>query len=231
MIILPRFVRKVAVGALSLLLLPVASFAHLSSTGLGPYYDGLTHFWRSPEECIPVLALAFLAGLRGPRAGRYALFALPAAWFMGGLAGLALPKADHSTAVVCFSFLILGALVAVDANLRPVSVAGLASVFGLVFGYFDGVGMSLAKLGILGLVGSVSSLFVLVALAAALVASLQVPWTRIVVRVAGSWIVAAGLLLIGWAFHTNKHDSRAQSSAIEQQFHSTVPISGHRSSS
>ena len=62
--------RKTVVGAASLLLLPVASFAHLSSTGLGPFYDGLTHFWRSPEEIIPVLALAFLAGLRGPRAGR-----------------------------------------------------------------------------------------------------------------------------------------------------------------
>ncbi|MGB2627286.1 MAG: HupE/UreJ family protein [Candidatus Acidiferrum sp.] len=209
--------RKTVVGSASLLLLPVASLAHLSSTGLGPFYDGLTHFWRSPEEFIPALALAFLAGLRGPRAGRYTLFILPGAWFVGGLAGFALPKADHSTPVVCFSFLMLGALVAVDAQLRPVFVAGIASAFGLVFGYFDGVGMSFGSLGILGLLGSVSSLFVLVALAAALVASLQFPWMRIVVRVAGSWIVAAGLLLIGWAFHTNNHDPRAQSSAIQQQ--------------
>jgi hypothetical protein len=41
-------------------------------------------------------------------------------------------------------------------------------------------------------------LFVLVALTAALVLSLKKPWTRIVVRVVGSWIAASGLLLLGW---------------------------------
>jgi len=40
--------------------------------------------------------------------------------------------------------------------------------------------------------------FVIVALLAALVASLRVDVARIAVRVAGSWIAAIGLLLIGW---------------------------------
>jgi hypothetical protein len=60
--------------------------------------------------------------------------------------------------------------------------------------------MSAAKLGTLGLVGIVSTLFVVVALAAALVVALRAPWARIAVRVAGSWIVAIGLLLLGWSF-------------------------------
>jgi hypothetical protein len=29
--------------------------------------------------------------------------------------------------------------------------------------------------------------------------ALRAPWTRIAVRVAGSWIAAIGLLLAGWA--------------------------------
>ena len=45
-----------------------------------------------------------------------------------------------------------------------------------------------------------STLFVVVALAAALVVALRAPWARIAVRVAGSWIVAIGLLLLGWSF-------------------------------
>jgi urease accessory protein len=45
----------------------------------------------------------------------------------------------------------------------------------------------------------VSALFVTTALAAALVVALSAPWARIVVRVAGSWIAAAGLLLLGWS--------------------------------
>jgi hypothetical protein len=41
-------------------------------------------------------------------------------------------------------------------------------------------------------------LFVVVALAAAMVVAIRAPWGRIAVRVAGSWIVAIGLLLLGW---------------------------------
>ena len=41
-----------------------------------------------------------------------------------------------------------------------------------------------------------------VALLAALVVSLKAPWTRIAVRVAGSWIVAIGMFMLGWGFRT-----------------------------
>ena len=44
--------------------------AHLMNTGFGPFYDGLTHLFVTPEDLLPVIALAFLAGLRGPRFGR-----------------------------------------------------------------------------------------------------------------------------------------------------------------
>jgi hydrogenase/urease accessory protein HupE len=40
--------------------------AHLVTTGLGPVYDGISHFLLSPDDLIPVLALALLAGLRVP---------------------------------------------------------------------------------------------------------------------------------------------------------------------
>src|SRR3974390_837844 len=66
----------------------VPAQAHLNSTGMGPLYDGLMHFLLSPEDFVPVLALALLAGLRGASHGRRALFTLPAAWFLGGLLGL-----------------------------------------------------------------------------------------------------------------------------------------------
>jgi urease accessory protein len=226
LIVMNGTIRKSLLAAATLLLLPAASLAHLSSTGLGPFYDGMSHFWGSPEEFIPVLALAFLAGLRGPRVGRYTLFILPAVWLAGGLFGLTIPRVDHSTALVCIAFLLLGLLVAADLRLRLTLVAGLASAFGFVFGYFDGVGMSAAKLGTVGLLGSVSSLFMLVALAAALVVSLRASWARIVVRVAGSWIAAAGLLLIGWAVHTGKSNHSTRSSAALQQQSISSTIKG-----
>jgi hypothetical protein len=49
-----------------------------------------------------------------------------------------------------------------------------------------------------GLAGIAAAVFVLVALGSALALMLQLRWARHVVRVAGSWVAAVGLLLLGW---------------------------------
>jgi len=181
------------------LLLPAVAQAHLVTTGLGPFYDGVTHFLLTPEDLLPVVALALLAGLRGARAGRLALFALPGAWLAAGLIGLALPTSDWSLALPTLSFVALGGLVAADARLRPGWVATIAVVVGALHGGFNGAAMAEARLGALGLAGIATAVFVTVALFAALVVVLRAPWTRIAVRVAGSWIAATGLLMLGWS--------------------------------
>jgi hydrogenase/urease accessory protein HupE len=188
-----------AIAAVAALLLPAAAHAHLVTTGFGPFYDGVSHLLLTPEDALPALALALLAGLRGARAGRLALFALPGAWLACGLVGLAFPTTSPTGMLTTVSFLALGGLVAADARLPPGWVVGIALVLGALHGYLNGSAMAEAKLGILGLAGIVATLFVVVALAAALVVALRVPWTRIAVRVAGSWIAAAGLLLLGWS--------------------------------
>jgi hydrogenase/urease accessory protein HupE len=181
------------------ILLPAAAQAHLVSTGLGPFYDGLSHFVLTPEDLLPALALALLVGLNGARAGRTTLFALPAAWLAGGLIGLAWPTTASVPALTIVSFLVLGIMVAADLRLRLVWSVALAVLLGGVNGYLNGSAMAGAKLGLAGLAGIVSALFVVVALAAALAVAQRAPWARIAVRVAGSWVAAAGLLLLGWS--------------------------------
>jgi len=51
----------------ALLMCAVTTEAHLNATGMGPFYDGVIHFLLGPEDFVPVLALALLAGLRGTR--------------------------------------------------------------------------------------------------------------------------------------------------------------------
>jgi hydrogenase/urease accessory protein HupE len=192
-------VRALAVAA-AIVMWPATAHAHLVTTGLGPFYDGVSHFALTPEDFLPAIALALLAGQRGSRAGRLALFALPVAWLAGGLVGLAVPTIHSATALTTVSFLVLGGLVAAEARLGPEWVTALAVLLGLLHGYQNGAAMAQARLGALGLAGIVSTLFVTVALAAALVVAIRAPWGRIAVRVAGSWIVAMGLLLLGWSF-------------------------------
>jgi urease accessory protein len=173
--------------------------AHLNSTGMGPIYDGLMHFLFSPEDLAPVLALALLAGLRGASYGRRALFVLPAAWLLDGLIGLAATSASAHPAVSAFWFLLLGGLLAADAKLSLQVITGLAALLGLYHGYLNGTGLGLSGTSAAFILGLIFAVFVLLALAAALVVQFRASWARITVRVAGSWIAASGLLMLGWA--------------------------------
>lgn len=189
---------------IAMLALPGAAQAHLVTTGLGPVYDGIGHLVLTVEDLIPVIGFALLAGQRGPAAGRAALFLLPIAWFAGGFVGLG---ASHEMEIPfqCISFLLLGILVASRAPLPQFVIAAIAVALGLFHGYADGSAIrDVGRYsGTLELIGLVVSLFVLVAILSATVISLKWDWTRIVVRVAGSWIAAIGLLLLGWSLKSS----------------------------
>jgi urease accessory protein len=176
--------------------------AHLNTTGMGPFYDGLMHFLTSPEDVVPVFALALLAGLRGASYGRRALFTLPVAWLLGGLAGLTALAPKPHPFVAAGWFLLLGGLLAADAKVSLHVATGLAALLGLYHGYLNGAGMGQLETAAVALFGLVFAVFVLIALAAAFVVRLQAHWARIAVRVAGSWIAASGLLMLGWAVRT-----------------------------
>lgn len=178
---------------------PAGAEAHLVTTGLGPVCDGLLHFVLTPEDLLPALALALLAGLRGVAHARRALFVLPAAWLLAGVLGLA-AHGSASPVLTSISFVLLGGLVAADVRLSLGATTVLAALLGLGHGYLNGAAMALPGPGVSGLAGIAAAVFTLVALAASFVVPLQATWTRVAVRVAGSWIAAIGLLLLGWGF-------------------------------
>ena len=172
--------------------------AHLVETGLGPIYDGIAHFALTPEDLIPVLALAVLAGLRGADHARRVVVVLPLAWLLGGLLGaqLALPMLGS---VPWLPLLALGGLVAADLRLPAAATTVIAAAVGLFVGLANGAAMAQAGPGIRGVIGIVGAVFVTTTLAAAAVVAWQQGWQRIAWRAAGSWIAASGLLLLGWS--------------------------------
>jgi hydrogenase/urease accessory protein HupE len=185
-------------GSLALSAWPWNAEAHLVTTGLGPVYDGLLHFALTPEDLVPALGLALLAGLRGAAHGRRALFVLPAAWLLGGVLGLAW-HGVVSPVLTATSFVILGGLVAADARLPLGATSLVAALLGLVHGFSNGVALAQPGPAAVGLAGVVVAVFTLVALATSFVVPLRAVWARVIVRVAGSWIAAIGLLWLGWA--------------------------------
>lgn len=191
--------RALALACAAVVVSAEPASAHLVTTGLGPVYDGISHLLLSFDDLLPALTLALLAGLNGPAAGRRVLFVLPAAWLAGGFAGYALHLAPLPGAVAALSLLVVGLLTALDRRLPPAAVAALAAAIGVLHGGSNGAALALDGREARGLLGIGAALFVLVALAAAFVCRLQRPWTRIAVRVAGSWAAAIGLLMLGWA--------------------------------
>jgi hydrogenase/urease accessory protein HupE len=184
--------------ALALLLSDSPAEAHLVTTGLGPVYDGISHFLLSPEDLIPVFVLALLGGQCGPDTARRVMFVLPTAWLAGGLAGFATAAAPppEPTWLV---FVFLGALVA--AYLRPPQAVVMAIACGLGFfnGFISGSGMSSAGAGIASLIGVAATVFVVAALVAAAVVAFTWPPAKIAFRVLGSWTTATGMLMLGWS--------------------------------
>jgi len=191
-----KSLHKGLIAVFGLLFWPASASAHLVTTGLGPVYDGIGHLVMTPEDLVPVLAIALFAGLRGTAPGRRVLFLLPLAWFAGGLLGVVI-EGLPSLPVSAISFFILGVLVAADLKLSQKSFMAIVVAVGFVHGVLNGVALKEGA-GVLGLVGIMATLFVIVAIVSAFIVSLKKPWTKIVVRVAGSWVAAMGMLMFGW---------------------------------
>lgn len=174
-------------------------FAHLVTSGLGPIVDGIAHVLMSPDDLLPVLGVGVLAGQNGPRAARAALFALPASWLAGGAMGWWTAQPVFSALPATGLFIVLGILVAVASRLPTSAIAFLSGTLGVLHGWPNGADMASNGRDPIALVGVAGVIFVLTALSSARVVSLTAPWSRVAVRVAGSWIAAIGLLMLGWA--------------------------------
>ena len=186
----PLTVLSFAVG------LPLRAEAHLVTTGLGPVYDGMEHMLLSPEQWLMIAGLAFLAGLNGPAAGRAVLFSFPFAWLVGGCLGHFI-RQPLPPLIPALTLLIVGGLLAADLKVPRNFMAIIASALGFVQGYLNGVSFGATNGITLILVGASIVAFVMVALGAGWVVGVR-GWQRMVVRVAGSWMAAIGILLAGW---------------------------------
>jgi hypothetical protein len=110
---------------------------------------------------VPALALALLAGLRGAAHARRTMFTLPAAWLLGGLAGLGVASVSAGPLATAFWLLLLGGLVVAEAKLSLRSMTLLAALLGLVHGALNGSGMGLSAAAALALIGLAATVFVL----------------------------------------------------------------------
>jgi urease accessory protein len=144
------------------------------------------------------VALGVLAGQHGAK-GEFALPALLAALIVGALAGWLHPGIGVIDLVNVVSMLVLGALVAAELPMPLAAYVALGAVLGLTHGYANGGALvppirPLPFVSAVGLAGFLAAICGF-ALADSLVRR-GIPWLRIAVRVAGSWVAAIGILVL-----------------------------------
>jgi len=195
---LRRRAPALALGAFLAFAAPLAR-AHPVTTGLGAVADGFTHLFLSADDVLAVSGLGLLAGMHGPRLARIAVIALPASWLAGAIAGITFAVAVIPPGVTAVSLLVLGVVVALDRKPPFGLVTALAAAVGLLHGWLNGVAIAAAGRSALEVAGIAVAVLAASALVSAAVTGLDARWVRIAMRVAGSWIAAVGLLLLGWS--------------------------------
>jgi len=177
-------------------LAPLPAFAH-PMQGVGDFYAGMLHPLITIETVLPLIGLSLLAGQQRREAAIPLLAAFPAALIAGTLLA-ASGNVPYSLAIVQLVLTAgFGILVALARSVPSWLLVLLAAVLGISVGWANAA----------ELVGQVSRFRFVTGLAVVgllllvygngLVRNLKPEWTQIAVRVAGSWIAAVSILVLG----------------------------------
>lgn len=176
----------------------ITLLAHLTPTGYGPWGDGMARLLLQPSELLLVIALVLLAVQSGRASADRVLWLLPLAWLLGGLIGLNLP-AELLQAVACTAVVAAtGLLVALGVRLRARVLLPLVALLAAAFALVGGSALAGHSGALQALLGESVAIAVLATLLSQLLAPPHPRWLAIAVRVGGSWITAASLLMLGW---------------------------------
>ncbi len=181
----------------SLVVAPPAG-AHLVQTGLGSFADGAARLVLTPSDLLLVCGLCALAVQQGAGCGVRLRFALPLTWLLGGIVGLRLPVELSTPWLNTLAFSLVGLLVALQVPMSRRANMALAVLTGLWFGLVNGSALAFHTGAVLALVGGVVAVAALTAMLTLALSPPHPAWLRIGLRVAGSWIAASGLLMLGW---------------------------------
>jgi len=185
-------------AAAILWLLPVTVCAHGWGGTNTPVYNGILHVLLNPSFILPIAGVALLASL----GGREQLVLAQAGLAGGVAAGAAavLAGLSWSGVVVANRLLIVaaGLLVALNTVLpRPVVLA-VAMMGGALTGHELLVSEPPGDSPLWFSLGAVLGAMVLQGGVGALTLLAHAPWTRVAVRIAGSWIAAVGIIYAGF---------------------------------
>jgi len=188
--------RRIVVVSAYIAASPLLVSAH-PIKGVGDFYAGMLHPLISLDFVLPMIALALFAGQQQRKAATAAVASLPTALVIGA----AVP------AVFYCSFAapewlgpalmsVAGLCVALSLRAHTMVAAAVFAIFGFILGISQGLEITPAMSASKFILGVGCCGLLLTTYGIGFVRRLRRPWTLVAVRVAGSWVAAAGLMVL-----------------------------------
>jgi urease accessory protein len=182
------------------LALPATAGAHTVVSGVGDYFSGVLHPLTTPAHVLVLLGLGLLAGQQSPLNLKTPLAVfIPVSALALGLTTTGIVKAVYPPVLISLA-LLAGLLVALEkpptARVSRVLFALAALALGLDSTVETGSGLVIVKT----LLGTWTGLILAVADIAYYSSRFtRWHWQKVGLRVAGSWITAASLMILAFA--------------------------------
>ena len=193
------FAARLSMMLLAVLLLPTIAAAH-PIKGVGDFYAGMLHPLTALDFLLPWIALALFAGQQGRKGALLVLGTFPASILLGAVLAVAFPEPAWLSAANLAIIPLLGLAVALAFSYPNSLVVILAASVGLIQGMANGGEITGTVSPWRFIPGLTTVAILIIAYGIGVVRSLKEPWTRVAVRVAGSWIAAIGILICAFKF-------------------------------
>jgi uncharacterized integral membrane protein len=170
-------------------------------------------FWVEPAELLLSLGLSSLAVQRAKERTLSLLLLLPIFWMIGAVLGFYAPPivilnlvttpgleiiGKNPSLLLAIGLIAVGSLVALEKKMSKIWFQVFVIVEGIFSGLINGLLLSGHPGGINGLAGETVMIWLFVFFTVLLLKKVSTPWINLAIRIGGSWISAAGLLLFGF---------------------------------
>lgn len=191
---------KVVSGLVILLAIPQVSHAHTPIAGVDGFFGGVIHPITTPTHLLILLGLGLLAGQRSSLGLKVSLLAfVPISGLALLVAGTGLCQSLYPPLLISLA-IISGILVALNQPLPTWSYAVIFAFAALAIGLDSSVDTANRAELTKGLLGTwVGLILIICDLAFYISISTKQKWQKIGVRVAGSWLTAASLMILAFA--------------------------------
>jgi hypothetical protein len=175
---------------------PGLAEAHAPIAGLGAFYAHLLDPFVAPSHGLLLVATALMCGQQGRNGARRGVVAFCVAFALGLIAAQSGVMGGIREQVLLAASLVIAAVVCLDRPVGPVMTVLAAAGAGLLLGLESETAGETARETALTLAGLTSGFFYMLILIAGLTVGFKTHWRRVGVRIAGSWIVAASVLVL-----------------------------------